>query len=65
MATWIKCTRKADIMPVYVNIDTAMSIRWSENDHATIIAHAGGDIDSIKVIETPEQILAAPAANAA
>jgi len=40
-----------------VNIDTAMSIRWSENDKATIIAYAGGERDVVRVIERPEDIL--------
>ncbi len=57
MANWIKCTRKADKTPIYVNIDTAMSMRWNENEHATVIAHAGGDIDAVKVAERPEEIL--------
>jgi len=57
MANWIKCTRKADKTSIYVNIDTAMSIRWSETDHATIVAYAGGDIDAVRVVESPESIL--------
>ncbi len=57
MATWIKCTRKADKTPIYVNIDTAMSMRWLEKEQATIIAHAGGDIDALKPPERPEEIL--------
>lgn len=57
MANWVKCTHRGDKSPVYVNIDTAMSIRWSENDKATIIAYAGGERDVVRVIERPEDIL--------
>ena len=58
MAHWVRCTRKQDNMTIYVNTDTAMSVRWSENDHATIVAFAGGDVDAVKVTEHPEDILA-------
>ena len=57
MANWIKCTRKADKTNIYLNIDMAMSIRWSQTDHATIVAYAGGDIDAVRVVESPESIL--------
>jgi hypothetical protein len=57
MANWVKCTRKADKTAIFVNVDIAMSIRWSESDHATIVAYAGGDIDLVKVLERPEDIL--------
>ncbi len=59
MARWVKCTRKHDNMPMYVNTDTAMSVRWNETDQATIIAYAGGDVDAVKVLERPENILEA------
>ena len=45
MATnWVKCTHKGDENLIYVNIDSAMSIRWIESDKATIIAFPGGEI---------------------
>ncbi len=57
MANWVKCTHKGDENPVYVNVDTAMSIRWIESDKATIIAFAGGENDVVRVLQRPEAIL--------
>jgi hypothetical protein len=58
MATnWVKCTHKGDENPIYVNIDSAMSIRWIESDKATIIAFPGGENDIVRVLERPEHIL--------
>ena len=49
MATnWVKCTHKGDENPIYVNIDSAMSIRWIESDKATIIAFPGGENDIVE-----------------
>ncbi len=36
MANWVKCTHKGDENPIYVNIDSAMSMRWIEGDKATL-----------------------------
>ena len=57
MANWVKCTHKGDEQPVYVNVDAAMSMRWIESDHATIVVFAGGEIDVVRVLERPEKIL--------
>ena len=57
MANWVKCTHKGDEKTIYVNVDTAMSMRWIESDNATIIAYPGGENDVVRVLERPENIL--------
>jgi hypothetical protein len=57
MANCVKCTHKGDEKTIYVNVDSAMSMRWIESDNATIIAHPGGENDVVRVLECPENIL--------
>jgi hypothetical protein len=38
MASWLKCTAKRDGAAVYVNLDNAVNVYWSERDKGTIIA---------------------------
>jgi hypothetical protein len=32
MASWLKCIAKRDGAPVYVNLENAVSVYWSERD---------------------------------
>jgi hypothetical protein len=57
MAIWLKCTAKRDGAAVYVNLENAVSVYWSERDKGTIIAFVGGEKDAVTVQEKPEQIL--------
>jgi hypothetical protein len=41
---------------VYVNLENAVSVYWSERDKGTIIAFVGGEKDAVTVQEKPEQI---------
>ena len=43
MASWLKCTAKRDGAAVYVNLENAVSVYWSERDKGTIIAFVGGE----------------------
>ena len=56
MASWLKCTAKRGAA-VYVNLENAVSVYWSERDKGTIIAFVGGEKDAVTVQEKPEQIL--------
>jgi hypothetical protein len=53
----MKCTAKRGGKPVYVNLENAVSISWSERDKGTIIAFIGGEKDAVTVEEEPEKIL--------
>ena len=55
MADWIKCTRP-DGRPVHLNLEIAISISAMGAD-LTVVAFAGGAEDTVRVRETPEQIL--------
>jgi hypothetical protein len=57
MANWFKCTAKRDGAAVYVNLENAVSVYWSERDKGTIIGFVGGEKDAVIVQEKPEQIL--------
>jgi hypothetical protein len=57
MANWVKYTHKGDENPVYVDVDSGMSIRWIESDKATIITLPSGENDIVRVLERPEVIL--------
>jgi hypothetical protein len=57
MASWLKCTAKRDGAAVYVNLDNAVNVYWSERDKGTIIAFVGGEKDAVTVQEKPEQII--------
>ena len=41
-----------------MNLSTAMSARWNEEENCTIIAYAGGD-DEVRVLEKPDAVLIA------
>ena len=53
----LKCTAKRDGAAVYVNLENAVSVYWSERDKGTIIAFVGGEKDAVTVQEKPEQII--------
>ncbi len=57
MAIWVRCSNKRG-GPVFVNLSTAMSARWNEDENCTIIAYAGGD-DEVRVLEKPDAVLIA------
>jgi hypothetical protein len=57
MASWMKVTAKRGGEAVYVNLDNAVSVYWSERDKGTVIAFVGGEKDAVTVEEKPEQIL--------
>ncbi len=57
MASWMKLTAKRGGEAVYVNLDNAVSVYWSERDKGTVIAFVGGEKDAVTVGEKPEQIL--------
>jgi hypothetical protein len=68
MANWVKCTRKLDGTPFYVNLDFARWLRWNQKEQVTIVTLSGRKGDLVRVLERPEQIFQkvgeiAPAAN--
>jgi hypothetical protein len=59
MAKWVKCTRKADEEVVHVNLDAVMLLKWNERDSFTLVLMPGGKQNAVRVLERPEDILAA------
>jgi hypothetical protein len=57
MKSWLKCTAKRGGEAVYVNLDNAVSVYWSDRDKGTVIAFIGGEKDAVTVEEKPEYIL--------
>ena len=57
MKSWLKCTAKRGGEAVYVNLDNAVSVYWSDRDKGTVIAFIGGEKDAVTVEERPEDIL--------
>ena len=57
MANWTKCTRKADNTPIYLNLDTALCLRWNEADNFTVVTLPGGKDFLIRVLEHPDDLL--------
>jgi hypothetical protein len=57
MKNWLKCTAKRGGESVYVNLDNAVSVYWSDRDKGTVIAFVGGEKDAVTVEEKPEYIL--------
>jgi hypothetical protein len=57
MKNWLKCTAKRGGEAVYVNLDNAVSVYWSERDKGSVIAFIGGEKDAVTVEEKPEYIL--------
>ena len=46
MASWLKCTAKRDGAAVYVNLENAVSVYWSERDGsgANVVGNGCGAI---------------------
>jgi hypothetical protein len=57
--SWVKCTRKIDNQTIYINLDTATSIRWNEADGFSVITVPGGKDAVIRVFERPEDLFTA------
>jgi hypothetical protein len=55
MANWVLLQSVYEV-PVYVNLDQAMSIQQGKSDKFSTIAFPGGDEDVVKVRETPQEI---------
>lgn len=55
VANWVKCTRRVDEKPIYVNLDTAMTVRWNEDEKFTVVMWSKDDL--VRVLETLEEIL--------
>jgi hypothetical protein len=56
MARWVKCTRKADETPVYLNLDAVMFLRWNETESFTFVLLPGGKQNTLRVLEHPDEI---------
>jgi hypothetical protein len=56
MAKWVKCTRKADSAPIYVNLDAAVTLRWNDAEAFTVVALPGGVDHHIRVLEHPDDL---------
>jgi hypothetical protein len=63
MANWIKCSRKSDSAPMYLNLDTAMTLRWNDSEAFTVVGLPGGDENYIRVLESPDDLFKASLAN--
>jgi hypothetical protein len=59
VANWVKCTRKTDGTPIYINLDTVTWLRRNEAEDFTAIAWATGEQGLVRVWEYPEKILKA------
>jgi len=55
MANWTRLTAKRGD-PIYVNLDSALTIHWNEHDNVSAITFAGAS-DATTVQERPEKIL--------
>ena len=64
MARWVKCTRKADGAPVYLNLDAAITLRWNDAEAFTVVALPGGKENNIRVLEHPDDLFNADLASA-
>jgi hypothetical protein len=42
MANWVKCTRRADSAPIYLNFETVLTLRWNDAEAFTVVALPGG-----------------------
>ena len=62
MVIWVRCTEEGGD-PVFINLSTAMSVFWNENQKCTFIAYAGSEEDVTRVQERPEAVLAAGGIN--
>ncbi len=57
MVEWIKCSRKFDGTPVYIDLDTVKWLRRNKEEDFTAISWATGDENIVRVLEYPEEIL--------
>lgn len=57
VANWVKCTRKADEMVVYLNLDTVQHLRWNEIELFTVVSMPGGKENNIRILERPEDLV--------
>jgi hypothetical protein len=65
MANWIKCTRKIDNALIYLNLDTAVSVRWNDLEGFTAVSFVGDKENAVRVLEHPDDIFKAESAAAA
>ena len=56
MANWVRCTRKADSAPIYVNLDTATTLRWNDAEAFTVVALPGGNENHMRILEHPDDL---------
>jgi hypothetical protein len=56
MASWVKCTRKSDNAPIFLNLDAAMTLRWNDAEAFTVVALPGGNENNIRVLEHPDDL---------
>jgi hypothetical protein len=63
MSRVVKCTRLADRVQIYINLDTIMHLRWNEEKGFTVITWPGAKENLVRVTEHPDEILGVPAEN--
>lgn len=56
MSKWVKCTRKADSAPIYLNLEAAMTLRWNDAEAFTVVALPGGAEHHVRVLEHPDYL---------
>ena len=60
MATWIKCTRKSDNLPIYLNLDSALYLRWNGDEGFTaVLLPPGGKESILRILEHPDDLVKA------
>lgn len=57
MTNWVKCTRKADSAPIYLNLETVLTLRWNDAEAFTVVALPGDNEHHIRVLEHPDDLL--------
>jgi len=57
MIHWVKCTRKIDQQPIYINVGTATALRWNEQESFTVVSWASDKEATVRVLERPEDII--------
>jgi hypothetical protein len=60
----VKCTRLADKVEIYINLDLVMWLRWNEAKSFTVIKWPGAKENFVRVTEHPDEILGVPAETA-
>ena len=58
MAHWVKCTRRSDNSPIYINLETIHWLRWNDEESFTAISWMRGEENVIRVNERPDKIFA-------